>query len=529
MTPKRATLTLALTLTLNLTLTQAQAQPLTGAEIKALVESDGSKDAERILKRRAHLNALITHMSTDPALSAPGEDGLLTRAQRDDLWSDWAATLDYLYSLESTRQTYRAYYKADEVPSMTEHTAFVIAHTAFMAQYAAVVRIARWIDIAPKAVKVALNEKVDELSIPERSLRDLRERFLTPSLAAEFAVKEVRLAYHTRKKKERIAAAEVFAALDADRALVRDYVDNDGVKLSLKSALSSLRQESFEFIFPVQAGISEWMGDTKIKHPASRISPAQIHALPPRLALGDVLLERREWYLSNIGLPGFWPHAALYVGTPADWSAFDADEGVRAWARQLGEPTGRFEALIKAHFPKAYARHLEPEGGHPRRVIEAMSEGVSHTSLEHSADCDSLMVLRPRVSLIDKARAVYRAFYYSGRPYDFDFDFLTDQSLVCTEVVQRAYEPAKSQEGVMEGGLELSTVPVMGRRVIPANHIARLFDEGYGGATPEGEAPASRLFELVLFLDGDAAGASAAEGDLASARASWRRPKWRWR
>ena len=193
--------------------------------------------------------------------------------------------------------------------------------------------------------------------------------------------------------------------------------------------------------------------------------------------------------------------------------------------RQLGEESGRFEALIQGHFPQAYKRHLEPEKGHPRRVIEAMSEGVSHTSLEHSADCDSLLVLRPRVTLLSKARAIYRAFYYSGRPYDFDFDFRTDETLVCTEVVQKAYEPTDLKgEGKRAGdGLALSTVSVMGRDVIPANHIAQLFDQGYASAEAE------RPFDFVLFYDGDAKGAHAQERDLKSARQSWRRPKWRWR
>jgi hypothetical protein len=33
---------------------------------------------------------------------------------------------------------------------------------------------------------------------------------------------------------------------------------------------------------------------------------------------GCILLVRRQWYLSNIGIPGFWPHAVLYVGTFLD-------------------------------------------------------------------------------------------------------------------------------------------------------------------------------------------------------------------
>ncbi len=33
---------------------------------------------------------------------------------------------------------------------------------------------------------------------------------------------------------------------------------------------------------------------------------------------GDIIVARQNWYLSNIGLPGFWPHAELYVGTPEE-------------------------------------------------------------------------------------------------------------------------------------------------------------------------------------------------------------------
>ena len=69
-------------------------------------------------------------------------------------------------------------------------------------------------------------------------------------------------------------------------------------------------------------------------------------------------------------------------------------------------------------------------------MIEAIGEGVSFTSLEHSAACDSLAVLRPRLPRAERAQALCRAFHYAGRPYDYNFDFATDSELVCLAVAQ---------------------------------------------------------------------------------------------
>jgi hypothetical protein len=288
-----------------------------------------------------------------------------------------------------------------------------------------------------------------------------------------------------------------------------------GEALTAKNALKVVQNGAQSAWMPVQHGVSEWMGDTKVYRPGrSLISQAQIKEVQPKLLPGDVLLERREWYMSNIGLPGFWSHAALYLGTPEERRAFFADADTQAWVKKQGESGGDLEALLQTRYPKAYKASLEPqEGHHAVRVLEAISEGVSFTTLEHSADCDSLVVLRPKLTKAEKAQALVGAFHYAGRPYDFNFDFATDSELVCTELVYKAYESAAGFRG-----LTFPLVEMLGRKVTPANEIARQFDAQCG--TPEEQ------FELVIFLDGQERRTKAVEASLATFRESWRRPKW---
>jgi hypothetical protein len=146
-------------------------------------------------------------------------------------------------------------------------------------------------------------------------------------------------------------------------------------------------------------------------------------------------------------------------------------------------------------------------------VLEAIAEGVSFTSLEHSAAADSLAVLRARLPRRERAIAVMRAFGYAGRPYDYNFDFATDKALVCSELVFKSFQPGGEMRGI-----ELPLTRVAGRLMMTPNEIARRFAET--------RADRERHLDFVLMLDGDEKAGRASHAAEQVFANSWERPKW---
>ena len=288
-----------------------------------------------------------------------------------------------------------------------------------------------------------------------------------------------------------------------------------GPVLTVKNALDIAQKTAFAAWFPVQKNVSEWMGDTQVHRRGTHlISAGQIGALQTRLEPGDILFERHEWYLSNMGLPGFWTHSAMYVGTPEERRIFFSDQETVAWVKSRGIDDGDLEKLLKASYPGAYAAAVNPqEKGRAPRILEAISEGVSFTTLEQSASSDSIGVVRPRLAKAEKAMAIFRAFHYWGRPYDFNFDFATDSSLVCSELIYKAYEPAPGMRGI-----KFPVSEIMGRKVSTPNNMVRQFDEQCGKADAQSD--------FVSFLDGFEKEKRAVESTNDQFRRSWRRPNW---
>jgi hypothetical protein len=232
----------------------------------------------------------------------------------------------------------------------------------------------------------------------------------------------------------------------------------------VKQVPNQVQKKIEKDIYKGQSKIATWLGDTRLVSRPPFISLEQIEQISEKIKPGDIILERRNWYLSNPWLPGFWPHSALYVGRVQD-------------LRELG---------IADH--PAVMKHLKPytkqaKDGQEYTVIEAVSEGVVLNSLEHSALADYVAVLRPRVTNEQKAAAIAQAFTHLGKPYDFNFDFDDTDKLVCTQLVYLCYQ----------GMLTFELKRILGRNTLPANEIALKYAAERGSA--------QRQLDFVLFLD----------------------------
>ena len=167
---------------------------------------------------------------------------------------------------------------------------------------------------------------------------------------------------------------------------------------------------------------------------------------------GDVIITRKQYAATNYFLPGYWPHAILYLGEVGQLAGlgFDQHENMQ----------GRWQRLC------------ELDASESRRVLEAMADGVHLRSMLSAYSVDGVTVIRPQLTQQLRLEAIGRGLFHEGKPYDFDFDFTRSHRLVCTEVVYRSYE------GV--GGLEFPLTPRVGRLTLAAEDLLRMALDGRG-------------------------------------------------
>lgn len=140
------------------------------------------------------------------------------------------------------------------------------------------------------------------------------------------------------------------------------------------------------------------------------ISSENIDQVCDMIEPGDIILTRHNWVATNLGIPGFWKHMSMYVGT------------------------GRF--LREAYHMVTLGDLYDDE----HYIIEAVGTGVRMVPFSVLAgQNDYLSIMRPRFSEEKKSRAIKKLLHLLGEEYDYSFNFYSDANYVCSTLVMKSY------------------------------------------------------------------------------------------
>jgi hypothetical protein len=191
-------------------------------------------------------------------------------------------------------------------------------------------------------------------------------------------------------------------------------------------------------------GFFEWSGRAiaDLRQPGVKSSgaPKRVSAELRERALalarpGDIFVTRHDDALSNLFLPGYWPHAALHLGSPEQRQALGLTLAPPLERRLVGDI----------------------------RFLEAKKDGVLLRPADDTLAVDAFVVLRPPLGREHLATALTRALDHVDKPFDFSFDFRKADRLACTELVYRTYHRC--------GPVSFSLVEVSARPCLPAEEL----------------------------------------------------------
>jgi uncharacterized protein YycO len=157
-----------------------------------------------------------------------------------------------------------------------------------------------------------------------------------------------------------------------------------------------------------------------------------------QLKIGDILLEKTPFRLTDSMIPGHWGHAAIWLGTELELKS------IGLWQHPL----------VKQYHQQIKAGEL---------VAESLRSGTRLSSLAHFMNVDDLAIVRSKTPL-DKQQlrdTILLALRQIGKAYDFNFDVETTDKIVCSQLVYLSYSH-----------IQWPTESTLGRYTISPDNIA---------------------------------------------------------
>ena len=266
-----------------------------------------------------------------------------------------------------------------------------------------------------------LNEGASELGVPRKQFTEVFDAITEPKNALLLlqAMRLRRKASRVLAERQKVADADeawVLAAMaswetaldSSKRAYLRRLLGYARHSLARRGA--SARQKT---LFELLRASGRVVAELRPRLRPPRVNAPIREQLEALLRPGDVIVTRYDVAASNLFLPGYWPHTALYLGAQDELAAL----------------------MPSRLSPRIVGRWTEP-----LRVLEAQKDGVLLRPLERTLAVDAVAVIRPQLDDELVAEGLARALRHEGKMYNFDFDFFRGDRLVCTEVIYRGFD-----------------------------------------------------------------------------------------
>ncbi len=450
----------------------------------------------------------LAYMADYALMDAIPPEGIKKPFYIENFIETWKCFLDNLMALDSIGRAYTTLAASGD--PMVKRESFKTAYWVFLIEYRFSLE---WINALAENHEKGelLNQPLQELGLPAGSYADFKTHVQSVEKSVELIVKD--RVYFSYGSKDNLEARASQIQEDKNSILKMNSLS----KLVPLAKVTPPKANPMEFSgwFPLNRETAPWKGKPNPWFSnASPISLRQVEFLVKNLKPGDMLFSHREWDLPNVGLPGYWNRAALFIGD----SAARADQFNLP---EIAEMMGRFdfkgdlEGLLKKNYHDLYPLSAQLDGkGHIPRLIEATPDGVRFKTLESFVEADSLCVLRPRLSTMEKAYALMKGFKYLGRPFDFNYDYDSDSAIAGSELLYLIYKPEGKRKGLI-----FPVRTMLGNHLSSPNAIVAQFDSQF-------ETLAQQT-DLIAFLDSRGWPEPAEFMGMGEFRQSWKRPKWR--
>jgi hypothetical protein len=391
-----------------------------------MLPPDIDAGADTVVNLARHFDRLKARVTELLELFRASERGYFTPSEDDEarhlLVSYWQSRNAVWEVIRTSQQ------QMESLPAEIRPAAFLVAYSGALA----LVDVARYLrnhfQNRP-VVRQKLNEAEPAFGIPAGTY-DRIQKSLTSPLHAWHLYHAVR--FHQEHQADLSGLArqnpnlqplwEIVRTLQPQVEVgIRRYARARALVRAAELATAVRRDLLGQALYGLQKGVSQFLSEKYSERGHSPALPGEVVAsLREFLQPGDVLITRKEYALTNYFLPGFWPHAALFIGGSAELERLGVSD--------------------HANVAPRWHRLLTCDESEPLRVLEALKDGVRIRPLCCPLTCDSIAVLRPQIPESLIAQAIARGFHHEGKPYDFDFDFTRSDRLVCTEVVYRSFE-----------------------------------------------------------------------------------------